>query len=155
MRHYHRPRVDTADHPRSPIADNNNGLSLAELAGTCYEAYRMAALGHDCPLCPWQDLGEGSQEGWAHVVQELTPVIAEADNISWLTLARMAYMAYGEGTLFEDEPPVLRLRWEAVARHLANMLDWERDDDQPVEKHQMFWRDWLAGRAAQLGRPEV
>lgn len=156
MRRYHRHPIggDSASQPRSPIAENNDGLTMEELSGTCYEAFRSAALGHGQQLCPWHDLGEGSQEGWLHVVQELTPVIAEAEEVRWISLARMAYMAYGEGTLFEEEPPVVKLRWEAAARHLANMIDWEQDDDSPVEKHQMFWRDWLAKKLEQQGKPE-
>jgi hypothetical protein len=122
----------------------NTGLTFEELAGTVFNAYRNAAVGAGTNLPSWQDLGEGRQNGWAKVVMEMDGAFNEREEVSWLTLASIAHQAYGEpvGT-FEAEAPAVKLCWVAAVRHLANMLDWERDDESSVERHEMHWQQWI------------
>lgn len=129
------------------VGELNNGLSFVELAGTIYNAYRNAASGAKINLPPWQDAGEGTQEAFARVVKELEPVIAEADGISWMSLARLARLAF-DGKPLEDTDDADKLCWVAVVRHLTNMLDWAQDDEEPVEKHELYWCDWVAKQLA-------
>lgn len=127
----------------------NTGLSHEELAGTVYNAYRNASVGAGSNLPPWQDLGEGHQEGWTKVILELDGAFSDGQEVSWLTLARAAHQAYGEpaGT-FETEAPAVKLCWVAAVRHLANVIDWQTDDGDPLEKHEMHWQQWTAKQLA-------
>jgi hypothetical protein len=134
---------ETTLSPRANFRDINTGLTFEELAGTTFNSYRFAAFGAGTQLPPWHELGEGRQNAWARVVMELDGAFNERESVSWLTLASLAHQAYGEpaGT-FEAEAPAVKLCWVAAVRHLANMLDWERDDDQTVETHEMHWQQW-------------
>src|SRR5262249_23212217 len=96
-------------------------------------------------LPPWHMLGEGHQEGWARVVRELEAVIVEAEGMSWLSLARQAHTAFGSPERpYEEEAPATKICWVAAVRHLANMVDWEKEDDQSVENHEGYWKSWVA-----------
>jgi hypothetical protein len=131
-------------------------LSAEELAGTTFNAYRNASLAAGTQLPPWQDIGEGKQEGWLNVVRECRPLMQDADGMSWVYLARIAHTAFGGHQVeLTEEPEPVQLCWLASVRHLANMLDWEKEDTGSVESHEMFWKGWVAGKLPQPEQPQL
>jgi hypothetical protein len=122
----------------------SNGYDIMVLAQTSFEAWRHAAGNYEKD---WETLSIQEREAWEHVAgQGLLLLDDDKDEISAKQLASSIHEAYCralgvQGENFWDLPQRTSLVWEAVGRHLFNLID----SDGSVEPNQAepYWKGWV------------
>ena len=121
----------------------SNGLDIIVLSQTAFEAWRHASARYDGD---WVALGQNEKEAWEHVAgQAILLLDQERDEISAKELAACLHEAYQRGMgsehkMFQDLPDREKICWEAVGRHLFNLID--SDGTVTINEVEPHWRDW-------------
>jgi hypothetical protein len=122
----------------------SNGLEIAMLAQTAFEAYRHASGSHDAQ---WEALTESDKEAWEHVAGQAILQLdrEDLDIVSSKMLASDMHEAYIRGLdtqpkPFDDLTLEEQLCWEAAGRHLFNLID--SDGSVKPSEHEPRWRAW-------------
>jgi len=96
----------------------------------------------------WFDLPQNTKVRWIERVAEpLSFRVSQEIGTTWEALAASLYMQFYNRTEaeFVQESRYIRLAWQAVARHLINLLTCEDEDDvrslgRDTDAH---WKEWL------------
>ena len=133
------------------------------LAGSCFNAFRNAAISQGCPTYPeWNDLDESYQEGFVAAAKFAEDFLggenegASGYRMFGLNCYWQFCRAAGETPLEQDLVPADTVRaWEAFARHANNMLDFDAStEEEGLEPHEAYWSDWAAAKKAAAGMPQ-
>lgn len=135
------------------MRDRINGLAVQALAASAAIVHGVSA-GLEVEL---DDMGPEEQGAWCAVAREMD-VIADEDHPDGMKASELAARLYetyfrkltgmhAEGA-FPHLEPLVRLRWEAVGRHLAGVID--QDEAPDLETEQQTWRGWATERASRI-----
>lgn len=121
----------------------SNGFEIAVLSQTAFEAFKNAAgLESD-----WTTMPLYEREAWEHVAgQALLQLDNDRDDyVKAAVLASDLFEAFNRAHshpgVFTDLSLEERLCWEAVGRHLFNLID--SDGSVSPSEHESRWRDWV------------
>lgn len=121
----------------------NNGLDILLLSQTAFEAWRHASARFDED---WVALSQNDKDAWEHVAgQAILLLDGERDEINAKELAESLHEAHrrglgGEHKPFCDLSERDKICWEAVGRHLFNMID--SDGSVKPNEVEPYWRGW-------------
>lgn len=123
-------------------------LTQADLAASAARVYALSMGGGTD--------GQQDMEAWERVVERAEKVLEpDIGEIRFIDFAGLLFGAFRRNwsveVEFNDTAPVVRAAWEAVARHLANMLD--NEDDINVAEHEERWKDWAVRKASSVPQP--
>lgn len=129
------------------VYETRTHYSLEDLAREGREAF-FRALAKDPK--EWEQVSKSSRSRWEEVAEGCAHVCEQQLEMSWPQLARrLAFTFYREERL-EKTAEVLRIAWEAVARHICNLiLAEDRDDLNDIAAH-----DWTAWAGEKLNKQE-
>lgn len=118
-------------------------LNGDELAATLYAA-AAAARGGDAP--PWEHLAHGAATPYLLAARQGPLRLGAMDGESYAAAAAAMYQICtgGEGSAWDALPPRSRLVYEAMARHLAAVLDCDELDS--LESLERSWGPWAERR---------
>lgn len=129
-----------------PDTEEALALPVVAMAESCHRVF------HSCrnvPPVSWAALGLSHQDGWEAVVLKAQTILGDGAEVRAKSLAERLFLAHQtqvspETTKGYDALDLpLQLAWEAVARHLVNMLGAMEIDLGPAEAH---WRNWLQAK---------
>lgn len=127
------------------------GLSPEEQLATAFAAYQHATLAFAAEAASWDELGEDEQHAFGAAVKAVLDFFdgEPREGVRWADVAAHAHLAYQRTLLGGDVaeewaalPLETRLVWEALARHLANMLDFDPSEDGEIGGHEGHWYGW-------------
>lgn len=90
----------------------------------------------------FDDMQDEEVSAWQDAFALCQKVVAEADGVSYDTLARQVYEAYQRVMfptgfpLWQDQSEEERLRWKFQVRHMAVLLEIVPEDDGGPEQHE-------------------
>lgn len=135
------------------------GIPAIMIAETAYNAYRKALSGKDdegADLPLWEELPTAPQGDWVQVALLAIPLVEGSTELSFLSLAMELFLCFHrrrcllEGQplpSFSEQPARQRYAWEAVARHLANVIDYDRNEEPlGLEELEDFFLGWADGK---------
>lgn len=127
-----------------------NGLTIEEIAGTAGKVFLMAK-NLPQPTDPRDSAADDPswQRAAGRAVAQLN---GDIDSLRWSDYAAVLYHAHtpvelGGLEVFSDLPQVENLAWQAVARHLANVIVMEDDELSKLEGHEAHWQGWAVARS--------
>jgi hypothetical protein len=128
-----------------------NGMSLDVLAETAHNVYNILAGSH--PVT-WGQVPVQIQDVWGPIAAKAVVLIEAADGLKFKELAGELYRIWASGMAQKDKPfdslPVReRLMWEAISRHLTNLIDSDGASITASE-HEQGWKDWLDNKHANV-----
>lgn len=128
-------------------------LTFEQIAQTGYHAYRHALAGTEEGALPdWHLLNEHQQEAWTDAAGATVHALESGDISQWVHLAGLTYEAWArimhQNPLYDEQPLLVRAGWEAVVRHITNVM--EMDEGEDLEAHEAHWRGWAEQRAAKI-----
>ena len=101
------------------------GLSVDFLAQSAYRAHRFA-YGLPDETLGWEGLSIERQEQWLKTAKLAETILKNCEGLSYQAAAAAIYLAWDENKAEPDDP----IAWEAVTRHLTQLLDaYEEVDD--------------------------
>lgn len=123
----------------------SNEMEIGTLSQTAFEAFRHASKNYDAQ---WEMIPQNEREAWEHVAGQAILQL-DSENIECVkaqVLASDMHEAYIRGLattpkLFEDLTLEEQLCWEAVGRHLFNLID--SDGSVKPSEHEPRWRAWV------------
>lgn len=123
----------------------SNDMEIGTLAQTAFEAYRHASGNMESQ---WELIPQHERDAWEHVAGQAILQLDREDIecVKAPTLALDMYEAYKRGQASPPEPftnlPLEdQLHWEAVGRHLFNLID--SDGSAKLSDHEPRWRAWV------------
>jgi len=129
-------------------------FSVNDLAQTACRAYHYA---QGILYPPWDKLSLKEQDAWEKAVLKGQHLIENADQIRWVEIARRLQNAHESIVCLETPHAYDKLSikeqfaWEAVARHLANLIGADEIPDlAALETH---WGPWVIERLTKLEQP--
>ncbi len=88
----------------------------------------------------WLEMPVSVQHKWESVVEVCKERVAEAVEVSWSSLVSQCTQAFYETE--KQNPRVVHLVWEAVIRHIVNVLVAENAEDSEQIRPE-WYEDWL------------
>ena len=131
-----------------PEIEAVNGLLVKDLA---ISAYRVWHLAQNLAVPEFSGLREEDQTGWMLAAELLAAEPEELEGQGWRDVAGWLAKRRGTQTAFEDLTGPEQKAWEAVARHLVNVITLESDDFGSIPGHEEHWQ----GLALVEVEPEV
>jgi hypothetical protein len=122
-------------------------LTVEEIARSAYNACAHAAMVEDGPN--WEGEGTDQQARWIYLARRAQEELPSFDGKKAPEAARWLYEQWArDAGALDWEHLALRLRlcWEAVARHLATLLDSDELEDMAALEHS--WGEWTAARTS-------
>jgi hypothetical protein len=90
----------------------------------------------------------GKIEKWSEAAELVHGLCQEEIETTYRTLSEKAYLAYhGDHSRWEQEPRLLQLAWEAVARQMVNLFLAE-DGTDLSDCAAFDWKKWLGQKLA-------
>ena len=129
-----------------PVSEDfrtRTGITLETLAITARQVFCGIVVGN---CNPWENLSEDVRDRWFRAVERVVGQCENQIETEWTSLARAASSEFFGTDPWQREPPVIRLAWEAVARHIVNLC--VADEDEPIDLTKMEdrWPEWVAGK---------
>ena len=130
-------------------------LHLARrIAISAYQAFRYAMHNvgpRNQPLPSWDDLPEEAQDGWFRAVFVVKAETEEVTSVPWTEIAQRAYEVYakavGAGSvLWSTLDPKQQVAWEAAARHILTLFEFEAPSEEDIESMEAEWATWSTKR---------
>jgi len=122
------------------------------LAESAYNVYRMSqnhvdAIGFHIP--EFEDSPQGPTP-WLAVAAKAYETLEDVSGLPFFEFARQLYDAWASCLDvpfgFESLDPRTQFAWQAVARHLANVIGNEHENPASVEE---IWNGWAANKSEQ------
>ena len=114
-------------------------------------AYRVASITRGKEPLAWGLMAPSDREGWLRVAREAARDVgglASLEGLAWGEASKIIYDVYENRKSEKDNvyPPFPEWStcWEAVARHLVQLMN--DDDIDDLEALEQFWRGWAAKR---------
>jgi hypothetical protein len=131
-----------------------NGLTIEEVAGTAGKVF-LDSLNLPQPT----DVKDSAADdpAWQRVAgRAVAQFDGDIDSMRWSDLAAIMYHAHtpvemGGEEEFSNLPILQQFAWQAVARHLANVINMEDDDLSNLERHEAHWSGWATARSGGNG----
>lgn len=121
-------------------------LSPREVALTAYRVFCEASLLTQFP--PLEEIPWDKQVGWQRLARLAEDTLLAHEGKSWVDAAKALATLYSgsEQALASGgwEQARIQIAWQAVARHLAYLLDG--GDIQDLEALELSWREWVKSR---------
>lgn len=134
--------------------DEDGGLNPEVALGLLYAGYCACRETIGGEIVEWDDLPDEHREGWLAAYNAGSSVLdaAEDGEAKWGDVAKEMFNALMQATTdadvrFESLQEHLRVLWEALARHLANLLLHDSEDDGAAEAHVDMIGEWYASKA--------
>jgi hypothetical protein len=118
-------------------------MTTAQLAASAYRAGTYASQGE--PVA-WGLLPEVDRTAWLRVGRDAEGILSGLDGKTYQDAALELLTTFLHGRLSDIAAPSasFALSWQAVARHLTQLLDDEEIED--LEALEQSWRVWAAKR---------
>ena len=124
------------------------------IAISAYQAFRYAMHNkgpRDQLLPSWDDLPEEAQDGWFRTVFVVKAETEEADSVPWAEIAQKAYEVYAKAVGAGSVPWNIidlkqRVAWEAAARHILTLFEFEAPSEEDIESMEAGWTIWSTKR---------
>lgn len=121
--------------------------------GTMYASVEGAAQGGRqlmLELCgkqaeSWEDLGNAGRNRWKKVAEIISEIVDREVQYAWRDLARRVAHEYHGEDVWPRQNVAMQLIWEAVTRHMTNMLSAEDPEDLEAIQ-QARWKKWILDR---------
>jgi hypothetical protein len=125
-------------------------LDISILAQTAFEAHRHASGNLDAQ---WESTNQGEKEAWEHVAGQAILQL-DRDDVECVTALALAHDMYDAfkgaysilSRSWEELSWEEKICWEAVGRHLFNMID--SDGIINMGEHEPRWRGWAETQLA-------
>jgi hypothetical protein len=141
----------------------DGGLSPEDLLSSFHRVWaagyqQIARTPQAEALGEWQVLGEELQQGLAAACQEAVRVLEGGEGRRVTTMAAQVNFRYqqivrghGHEPLAWDRlQPEEQLLWQALLRHVFNLLSFDPEEDGVVTDHEEKIGDWLRTKLAEL-----
>ena len=109
--------------------------------------YLLAYGESDDPGC--DDASDAIQERWMNFAEVLADACDRELETTWERITEKAYAAYHENEGYGEQPLVVRLLWQAVTRHIVNLITAEDAEDlSALSGAGKFWKEWILERSS-------
>ena len=134
-------------------------LNLTDVAKSLWRVHDLVMLGD---IDAWDNLSVTAWDAWERVARKGQDLIETSDGMKWLDLAKRLCGIYrGGDSPFRDLPASAfsalplkeRLAWEAVGRHLANLMSLDEPAD--LIELESRWRLWVEEKLKLLENQHV
>ncbi len=123
-------------------------LAFDQLGAEARALYFHLATAGTNPTMPWEETPGALREKWENVVEIIGLQCEREADCSWKGLASKCFEGYHGGQLqYEELDQPQQLFWEAVVRHLVNIVSADEEQDKQLlfGKYE-FWVKWLIER---------
>lgn len=149
--------------PRDP---HNDELPPEQMLQSLFRLYQRMLLGVGDPAPgEWADLSDDAMAAWASGFSEMLRLVTEPnEELTYDNVAANANLRFQETLVDGHEisavvawdtiEPRVRLMWQAMVRHLANLLALDPEEDGDPKTHEEQMGLWFETKLRALDLPE-
>lgn len=123
-----------------------NGITMEELAPLAYSMWRRLSGRDDLP----EIYRDGDAVDWENVSGQAIYAVERADGLKWAALASLLYAQRHGCRSLESESDEEKLVWEALARHLYNLVDSDGMNEIDLEELETQCVSWFQKKKGEL-----
>lgn len=127
-----------------------NGLTIEEVAGTAGKVFLSSK---NLPQPTDESESAADDPAWQRVAgRAIAQLDGDIDGLRWSDFGAILYHAHTPVELggfeeFSELSQIDQMAWQAVARHLANVINMEDDELSKMDSHEAHWQGWAKSRS--------